>query len=211
MATITTVIDQERGCGYRKEGGMYLMAGKYFRECGKLPIPLTVCPCCGAGIKPARGWTWVSHDLVKDTPCSMPDCKVDCTPWNLDPETVGDKFGLVWIGEQHYKTPDAFMAEVESQGISRRINSIPKDFVLGKTWVLCAHRKTINIGVGIFMDSMEPLSEFADDDGFVPGIFTAFKPERIEYLVTGNETEEELDALEKRGLTLVKVEIEQPV
>jgi hypothetical protein len=32
-----------------------------------------------------------------------------------------------------------------------------------------------------------------------------FKPTRIEYIVTGKETEEELDAMEKRGFTLIDV------
>jgi hypothetical protein len=33
-----------------------------------------------------------------------------------------------------------------------------------------------------------------------------FKPSRIEYIVKGDETQDELDALEARGLTLVRVE-----
>ncbi len=61
-----TVIKNEskRGCGYRKQGGLYLMAGGPSAECGKLPLELTVCPCCGAGIKPARGWTWVNAEAL---------------------------------------------------------------------------------------------------------------------------------------------------
>ena len=40
---------------------------------------------------------------------------------------------------------------------------------------------------------------------YQPGIFSMFIPTAIEYVVTGTETAEELDALENRGLTLVAV------
>ena len=40
---------------------------------------------------------------------------------------------------------------------------------------------------------------------FKPGIFHAFRPSAIEYIVTGEETTEELEAMEKRGFTLVEV------
>lgn len=38
-----------------------------------------------------------------------------------------------------------------------------------------------------------------------PGVFKFFRPDRIEYVITGNETDEELTAIEKRGITLVEV------
>ena len=44
--------------------------------------------------------------------------------------------------------------------------------------------------------------------GQVPraAIFHAFRPTAVEYIVKGSESPAELDRLEKRGLTLVKVE-----
>ena len=39
-----------------------------------------------------------------------------------------------------------------------------------------------------------------------PGIFRVFRPERIEYVLKGTETEEEIAAIVKRGLTPVRVE-----
>ena len=67
---------------------------------------------------------------------------------------------------------------------------------------MLAHRKTIYF----------PDSEHADDDGFIPGIFTAFRPERIEYIVTGKESQEELDRMEERGITLIDlVKIDEPL
>lgn len=56
---IQTRYDQQRGCGWRTPGGLYLMAGGVAAPCGKLPLPLTTCPTCSAGVKFARGWTWV--------------------------------------------------------------------------------------------------------------------------------------------------------
>lgn len=58
-----------RGCGSRKVGGMYL-CGEYIHvSCDRLPLPLTVCPVCGQGIKVSRAFTeinplklWGSHD-----------------------------------------------------------------------------------------------------------------------------------------------------
>lgn len=46
---------------------------------------------------------------------------------------------------------------------------------------------------------------------FDPAIFHAFKPSRIEYVVTDLESVEELDAMEKRGLTLVRVTRIEPI
>jgi hypothetical protein len=206
MNYVTTVYDSKRGCGYRKKGGLYLMSGEYFKECGKLPIPLTVCPCCGHGIKPARGWTWVTSELIMNAECRSPksDCNM-CHPLgNIQNQYY--RFGLLWVGEKFYKTPHDFMRESNAQGISRRISAIPNDFELDRTgddlfatWVLLAHRKAI----------YEPASDFADEDGFVSGIFCVFKPTRIEYVVKGDETEEELERLIARGVTPVHVELKE--
>jgi hypothetical protein len=81
-------------------------------------------------------------------------------------------------------------------GISRRIPAIPRDFVLGETFVCCAHRKA--------------LERFDDDKGEViteAAIFHVWKPQRIEYIITGEESDDVLEGLENRGVTLVKVSI----
>lgn len=70
--TIHTRVDKKRGCGFRKEGGLYLMAGTFSRECGRLPIPLDKCPTCNGGIKQTRGWTWIDlHRLLKTPTASI--------------------------------------------------------------------------------------------------------------------------------------------
>lgn len=186
MANIITKIESARGCGYKKEGGMYLTSSGLSKPCYKFPIALTVCPCCSAGIKPTRGFTWISFDLIKNAPCSKSDC-FGCYPF----DGSHDRFGLLWIGEKFYKTPEDFTREARSLGVSRRLSQIPRDLEIGKTWILIAHRKAIK--------TEDP------DNPFAPGIFHAFKPERIEYVITGKETEKELERLEKRGFTLVKI------
>lgn len=165
--------------------------------CGKLPIELTVCPCCGAGIEFNRGYSWVSSTLIKDAPCQSSRCQgaegqgvnpLGCFPFN---STHIRRYGLMWVGEKFYKTPEFFSKETLLQGISKRLPFVPKDFAIGVDWVLLAHAKT----------------SFAGPEGteLKPGIFMAFCPERIEYVVKGTETQDELQAMADRGITLVDV------
>jgi hypothetical protein len=69
---------------------------------------------------------------------------------------------------------------------------VPKELKIGETWIALAHRRAIRLDNGK-----------EGDEGYQAGIFRLFKPQRIEYIVTGKETKEELEALEARGLTLV--------
>ncbi len=193
---IITSYEEKRGCGYRKQGGLYLVSGSLSDSCQKLPIPLIVCPTCHAGVKPSRGWTWVGFQLIKDAPCTklIEDFHKDAYPCTGCPPFDGsvERFGLLWIGEKFYKTPYEFNKEAITQGISRRINYIPKDFVLGETWVLMAHRKCI-----------------PDGEDFIPGIFCVFRPTTIEYIVKDDDTDEHLESLEKRGISLVRIKKRQ--
>jgi len=185
---IQTRVDSKRGCGWRKPRGLYLVSEGLSKPCGKLPLKLDICPCCGNGIKPARGWTWINPSLlVEPDKCKSRGCGV--CPLGTKPVTEA---GLIWIGEAHYKTPEAWMKEVKRLGVSRRIHRIPRGFKLGETWVFVAHRLAI-------------LKSF-DSNEYLSAIFHAFRPEAIEYVVEGNETDEEIEALEKRGITPVKVE-----
>jgi len=161
-------------------------------SCCKLPVPLTVCPCCGAGIKFSRSWTWIDADkLFPNAQCQRDSGKSTFCP--LASGKLG-RIGLLWIGESFYKTPADFNEEAARQGISRRIATVPRQFKLGETWVAFAHIHCI------------PSGEKNGKPGFAPGIFRIFRPKAVEYVVAGTETEEELAALVKRGITPVKVE-----
>jgi hypothetical protein len=96
--------------------------------------------------------------------------------------------GLIWVGEKFYPTAHSFADEANRMGISRRISAIPRKFKLGETWVALAHRKAIEA-------LPDPKA----------GIFHIFKPVAIEYVVKPDDSEEKLEKLEKRGLTLVRV------
>lgn len=191
MVNIKTIVNEpERGCGYRKSGGIYLVSDEgLLMPCGKLPIPLDICPTCHAGVHFSRGWTWIDpRPLLVDRPCESTRCVV--CPASNPPERVG----LLWIGEQFYKSPADFTAETRRLGVSRRISAVPRGFVAGETQVYVAHIKAITNGTG---------------EGH-PGIFHIFRPQRIEYVVKGTESEEELSAFEKRGITLVRLVRSEP-
>lgn len=196
---IQTRSEGKRGCGWRKVGGLYLVAPNEGRECGRLPLPAEKCPCCGRGIKPARGWTWVDGDEIlraaPECPLVNTDTCLTCPVHNFARHGVG-KVGLIWIGERYYPTVSRFEAEAESMGISRRISTVPKGFKLGETWVMLAHRHAI---------LKHPL-EIGGEYETTPGIFRIFKPTAIEVVVEHDFHDEEIDAFVKRGLTPVVIE-----
>jgi len=193
---IQTVYESERGCGYRQEGGQYLMGGSVEIPCGFLPIELTICQCCNQGIKPTRGFTWIFGEFFRQHQCAEKKCK-QCEPFfEVDPF---DKLGLIWIGEKYYPTPEDFMRETVSMGMSRRIPAVPKGFEMGETWVMFAHRKVIQKEPAIVGE--DGLLQFE----FTPAIFSCCKPDRIEYIVRKKDTKKKLKKLEDRGIKLMEV------
>lgn len=196
-------VEPRRGCGYRKVGGLYLVSGRLSETCHRLPHPLTVCPTCGAGFPQARGWTWVDAlrlfwpgCMPTDSHYREPHCLrcVVCTP-----DRLGDRAGLLWVGAQFYSTPAAFLAEADQLGVSRRIAALPRGFTLGETWVLLAHPYACAPAAG------DPLGENG------PGIFSVFKPERVELIVKQSAaTAERVKGLAERGITAVPVPDDDP-
>lgn len=176
-------VERARGCGYRKPSkggvGIYVMAGGPGDRCGRLPFLIEVCVACGEGVKPSRSWTWITPSilLTKDQlldvlagdsrPCDIygfPRCN-RCPVGGGIPE---GKHGLLWIGEQHYKTPAEYMNEGRAVGVSRKISAVLRGFRLGEHWVYLAHRSAVTNG---------------DPDNPLPGIFTAFKPSHIDLVI----------------------------
>ena len=221
MATIRTSVEAARGCGYRKPGGLYLVSGKLTQPCGKLPIPLHVCSTCGGGIKPQRAWQTIKPRLL----FSGAECRLDVVFGGTNPSVraqcatcplgglMPEKGGLLWIGGAFYKTPEDFMREARVQGISRRIPTIPKDLEVGKTVVYLAHR-AVPLGARPCDEHRQAWSSPGKPDckdclNVKPAVFSAFVPTAVEYVVKGTETEDELERMEKRGLSLVKVERQQ--
>jgi len=198
----------KRGCGFRKDGAMYFVCDGPGFYCGALPIPLNVCPVCHCGIKPTRGFTWIDLKAIRgEQVCAAEHSyapygkTLEGYCYNCPVNKIG-RAGLIWVGEAYYKTPGHFNKEAAQMGISRRINQIPKGFVLGETWIALAHRKSIT--------STDLLATMVGGKAEVkqsPGIFHLFRPSRIEYIIKPGDSKRKLEALEKRGLTLVKVAI----
>ena len=137
MTTIETRYDRERGCGWRQPGGTYLVSGTLLAvTCDRLPLSTPVCGTCGHGIHQTRSWTWLSmpEALCENEPtvCGQRHC-VACP---LSPVGLPRQVGLLWCGEKFYSTPQDWSREAREQGVSRRISTVPNDFVVGETWVL---------------------------------------------------------------------------
>jgi len=194
--------ERKRGCGYRVVGGLYLIGGVLSRPCDRLPYELGICPTCGAGVHFSRGFQWLDWrkfagehkqqssllaKILRTQNCICPDHCALCHPG----EDAG-KYGLFWVGKKHYPTPDDFIREAGKIGVSKRIAHVPKELVLGKTWVLLAHPEAVPV--------------LGEKKG-KPGIFQAFIPQRIEKIITRDQaTEEELKKLDKQGITPVIVD-----
>jgi hypothetical protein len=191
MATITTVTDSRRGCGWRVPGGMYLVSDGHGQACSLLPHVLHVCPTCGNGLKPGRGFKWIDPDVFlphhsdPETPNRHQGCPLN------DPGLIGEQVLLHWIGGSFYPTPESWVKEGMRLGFSRRVSGVPRGMTIGETWVAVAHRNV-------------PLA--LDDETGSPAVFLLWQPSRVEYVVKGDEDEERLEYLESRGLTLVRVE-----
>lgn len=219
--TVKTITNEpRRGCGFRKEGGLYLVSGGLAAECGRLPVRLDVCPVCNSGIKPTRSWQWISPAALFKIDDRVVSCRVETCrscPVSHPPERAG----LLWVGEAFYKTPGEFTAEATAQGVSRRISGVPKDFMVGWTWVFLAHRKAFQTYcpecnkeppedrsslVGAVPKAEEDCETCAGTGWIkVAGIFHAFLPTAVQYIVKPDDEQEKLEALEKRGITLVKL------
>lgn len=193
-------VEARRACGFRKVGGLYLVGEKGGMPCCKMPIILTVCPTCGQGIKQSRGWQWIDPEPWVAGACTMPPGQYERTfcPLN-DPERLGDRVGLLWIGAQFYPTPASFIHEGETMGISRRIKTVPRGFKVGETWVFFAHPHVERVDV--------PHDDGTIETQWKGGIFRIFRPTAIELIVTQTQSENAdfMADLEKRHLTPVVV------
>lgn len=196
--SVRVSIEGPRKCGYRKAGGLYLVGPELSAKCGKLPLALSVCPCCGEGIRPSRSPRMLKNPgrLFADVMCLRSDCRGETVCPLSDARLPEMGAGLViWIGNRFYPSPSDFTSEAERMGVSRRIQAVPHSFEVGKTWVLLAHRRAV----------MQ--AEFGEKPTPGPGIFSVFKPTAIEVIVTEEQAmdEEYIEGLLARGLSPVLV------
>lgn len=226
-------VETERGCGYRKLGGLYMIGGGEMFTCHRLPFPLHVCPTCGGGIKQARGWSWIQPRALfkedNEPRCIPPDEHVHArrlTRGRRQPSAAPhacvmcpaggqagtpERAGLLWVGERFYPTPEDFLHEAQTQGISKRLSQLPKDFEPGITVVYVAHPKA---GPRRWWEHDSDAAFIEDDNGILycqhcgkvnnpmcpycvdepwPGVFMTWRPQRIELVVeTGGEKVDEV-------------------
>jgi hypothetical protein len=210
-------VELRRACGYRKVGGLYLVAPGSGQQCDRLPLILGICPCCGAGIKQSRGWTWISvpHLLGGEDKGRHFGCRDESwCPLCMEPEAIG-KAGLLWVGEKFYGTVGAFCREADELGISKRISAVPQGFKLSETWILLAHPKAAVCPVcqGDCFEAVEQKTcEQCEGQGEVAGVFRVFRPTAIEKIVTESQAQDQ-EAMEKlrlRGITPVVVPDDDP-
>jgi hypothetical protein len=184
-------VEARRGCGYRKVGGLYLCGSGIWVACDRLPFEVGFCPVCGEGIHFPRSPKEINplklfgiHEDCRDTF----DCHM-CNP-------TADMAYLWGVGEKYY-TPQEFITEAQTMGVSKRIPSehIPKKLKLGETWVYLVHRKAIYAG--------------KDDEGndiHKMAIFAAFVPQRIEMPIYKSKlTKRKRKELDKRGITPIEI------
>ena len=196
-SSVKVVHEGKRGCGYRREGHLYLRLDGSGMPCGKLPIIVEKCPCCGAGIGPARNWTWIDGDAFVRS--AQKECHNGmCAACPLSGIFSIGRAGLLWIGEKYYQSTVDFMLEADEMGISRHISQVPHGFEVGMTWVFMAHRK----GVPEVSSGENGIGSTIT---FKPAIFRAFRPDRIEIVVSEDATDKEIEGYLKRGLTPVVV------
>lgn len=193
---VSVSIEEKRGCGYRVPGGLYLVSDGAGRDCGLIPFELKVCPCCGEGFKPSRGYRWVDSERILNLAgrCKLSASECASCPANPEFRSEMGPAVLIWVSDTHYPHPDDFQKEAARMGISRRISgdALPRGFKIGETWVFLAHKAAI--------------SKFAGDEPeYLPGVFRIFKPQRIEKIVDGSETDKEIDDMIKLGISPVQV------
>lgn len=222
-------VEAKRGCGYRRQGGLYLVGGGLSAPCDRMPYPLDRCKTCGGGIKFTRGHTWLQPDFFPVHDGCHDDCPCPVCGYvgaNQDGVIPSDDFGphlLLWIGRGHY-SPEAFLEEGRRLGVSRRISAMPKGLVLGETWVLLAHLDAVPSKLA--PDECGTCGKWKrhhGDQGCIdverrvdcvkfeppkptPGIFCAFIPRAVELVLRESDaTPERVEKEAKRGVSVVRV------
>lgn len=212
---VVVLHEKARGCGFRRAGptgvGIYLMGPGGSEACERLPLPLEVCPCCGQGIKFSRGFTWVEPASLFD-PKIEPKCLLaldepdpglvalyadhnhEGCPMCNPSKIAGDKAGLLWIGGKNY-TPQSFKREAAQMGISRRLPSIPRGFMVGSHYVYLAHKQA---AYPEGWPDVEPGAKAR------AGVFYVFKPTHVDLVIDDKDqiperAERLLDKLGDKG------------
>lgn len=217
-------VEAKRGCGFRRVGGLYIVGQFISVPCDRLPLPLHACPVCGAGIHFARAMTEINplelfgkHDRVSANlnTETLPavKCKDKKRPCFVCDPTSNPAF-LMMVGEKHYPTPELFMEEARTMGVSKRIPFKPRKMILGETVLYLAHNKACVVLAPAAQEALDELSHsmghqvklVEDGNKHCLGIFSAFIPQKLERICWQSEyTEENIKKNADQGVELVPV------
>jgi len=232
VGEIQTLKEGPRGCGHRREGGLYMMGGPFNAPCGRLPMPIDRCPTCDHGLKQTRSLQWFAPASFWEAEAGwrcrgMPDACCAVCPNGL---AMPERAGLMWIGVKHYPTPTDFLEEARAHGVSKRIPALPKEVELGVTRVFLAHPRAFTVPCPNREPDASPdrvsLCRWVRSDRrsrptntplacpvckgettvYRAGVIGSFVPDRIEKVVGKETTEEDAEVLRDRGITPVRVE-----
>lgn len=207
--TIKVMAKSERGCGTRNTKGYYLVCDGEGTHCHRLPLEVPICKECKKPyIVPIRGIQAIQPEAVWDLceavgtdqehlyPCH--NCANQC-PICYPPEDAW----VIWVGESYYESPEDFVREARNMGISRKIGFVPEGLQPGD-WVYLGYRKLIP--TGHFNKKGEEVKD--------PGIFHAFKIQRIEKLLTETQQQDQAyvrHLLERGIVPVVEVDDESQI
>lgn len=133
-----------RRAGFRRVGGLYLMAKEIYFTCPRLPQPLKKCPHCGEGPNISRNMTSITpKKYFSDNELFDPstECPI-CNP----PE---GKHYIMCVGKHFYPTTASFMIEAQQLGVSKRVPFLG-EIVFNKTVIYLAHERASVQGWGLF-------------------------------------------------------------
>ena len=187
-------VEAKRGCGFRKVGGIYLVAKGAWASCDRLPLEVCACPVCGEGVHFPRSPRKVNPKKLfgqhyESAGCT---CPTTCQVCNSQDEVAY----LLGVGAQY--TPESFLLEAHTMGVSKRVPAVPKELKLGETWVYLVHRKGIETG------ERDPKTGKMI---YKMAVFSAFRPQAIEMPVWESELTDERIAAVARGFQRSVVEI----
>lgn len=185
----------ERGCGFRKAGGLYLMGHNVtLRECDRGLLHIKACPTCGERPRFTRGIASINFvTLFGEHKPHFGECKDDATCVVCHPPRNVNHY-LMWVGRDY--TMSSFVDESELMGVSKRIAQVPADFVMGRDWVYLARKSVKAKDYGVKLDKGKRVFD---------AIFYAFRPSGIEYVLKESDlkNEKKIRDLVERGITPV--------